>query len=484
MKRTFFLSILMCILPRLLYAQIAVFPFEDLSKDLNGVNLKISRIIAHRLKEQGFSVVGPDEVVDFLSRHHVMWTGWVDRVTADRVKRELGAQYILLGSVLEYDPVGFRFGLVMRMVDADRYRLVWADKVFFSNEDRITFLGLGEKNWDFFLSSAVEKVLSRMPQEVLRVLAKIPVLDVARVSVMPRYAGPGDKVVCRAKVEVSGAEPEEVFFVIDKVGRVLARREGDFYTASWIAPSEEGRFGVALEARWDGSFNIKKRLFVTTYYVDKTPPVFSMKFFGVKKLKNMPVMNGYVKIVPFFKKKEPIKRWLLKVIYKGEEQKTVLFYSSMGDIPPWLIWRGKSSSGALENGRYEIELTLWDRADNSYTARREIIMVKGIDTLNVKAYKEEKGIRFSISLGNYPLSLSDWRLVLWSEDGAVFYEKEGEGMPQEVFFHVKYDEQRKFYYTLELVDEAGNRWKIKRKLLVITKAKKEKKKESGWVDDF
>ncbi len=470
-------------------AQIAVFPFEDLSRDLNGVNIKVSRIIAHRLEEQGFSVVGPDEVIKFLSKHHIMWVGWVDKVTADRIKRELGVQYILLGSILEFDTQWFRFGLVLRMVDAEDYKLIWAGRAFFSDEDKITFLGLGEKSWDFFLSSAVGKVLSNIPQEVLRNLAKAPVVDVARVVVTPRYARPGENVVCKAKVEISGAEPEKIFFVVDRVGRIPARKEGDFYTADWTAPAEEGRFGVSLEVWWDGAFSTKKRLFITTYYVDSTPPVFRMKLLGVKNINGEPVVARYVKIVPVFEKKEPVKRWSFKITYKGDEEKgeearTVLFYSNMGDLPPWLVWRGKSASGLLKNGRYEIELTVWDRADNSYTVRKEVVLVRRIESVDVKAYKEENGVRFEVRVENYPLAISSWRLALWSDDGAVFYEREGSGVPKDVVFPVNPEKGRKLYYSLELVDEAGNRWKLDKRPLVITRVKIKKKKESGWVDDF
>ncbi len=467
-----------------LRAQIAVFPFEDLTLGLNGVNFKVSRMVAKRLEDMGLYVVYPEQVVGLLSEYRVMWTGWVDRVTADRISRRFDARYILLGTVLEYDPKRFAFGVSLRILDVGDYRIVWTSRTFFSEEDKISFLGIGPKGWEFFLAEALDRLLARMPAEELKAVAKAPVMDVSRAIVSPKYSRPGQEVVCKVKAEVSGKQPNKVIFEVEKVGEVVAKREGDFYVAKWISPDVEGRFGVSIEAIWGKK--LRKRMFVASYYVDKTPPVFNMKLMGAVNIKGKLVVAKKMAVGLEFERREPIKRWRFRVLSEDEGGgKEVVSYVSMGEAPSKFVWNEETESGPIGNGEYVVELTLWDRAGNSYTESRKVYVVRNLADLVVKAYQEADGIRMKIKLANFPLPISDWRVAVWSEDGEIFDEKAGEGMPREVKFSLKADGNRKLFYTVELMDESGNWWKVDRKPLVLTKVGvKERKKGSGWVDDF
>ena len=482
MKR-FILIVIFLIWSGYCFSQVAIFPFEDLSKSLNGVNFYLSSLVSQKLKDKGYSVVGPDKVADLLARYRVMWTGWVDRITAERVKRELNCQYAILGTVLSNDPERFAFGFTLRMLDLDRYKLVWSRVVFFSKRDNISILGLRKKSWDDFLKESVDKVLSDIPPEILKSMMKAPVMDVYGVDIN-RYVKPGEEVECKVRVEVSGLSPHNVFFVVDGIGRIPAKKKGHFYICEWTAPQREGRFGVTLEAFWDGTLNIKKRFFITSYYVDSTPPKFKLKLIGVRKFKGKVVVNKYVEIMPLFKRREVIKRWLFEVV-SDDEKKVVFSYSSMGDIPEKLFWRGQTFTGYAPNGNYTLRLVLWDRAGNSYKDEREVLLVRKLDNIEVKAVSLESGLKLSVSVKNYPILFSNWRIVLWDDSGSLFYEKEGEGLPSQIVLPIKHTGKSKLFYSLELIDEAGNHWRFRKERLIFTKAKSRKQqKASGWVNDF
>ena len=468
------------------YSQVAVFPFEDLSRGINGINMEIPCKIAQRLKERGFSIVQPEEVVKFLSKYHVLWTGWIDRVTADRVKRELNSQYALLGTVLEFNPKTFSFALTLRMLDLEDYKPIWSYSTFFSKEDNISFLNLRKRSWDTCLTHLIDEVVSHIPSEILRFSSRAPVVDVSRCFITPRYAKPGTRVSCRIKLESSGPSPDRLVLKVEKVGEVPIKKEGSFYEASWIAPSNEGRFGVSLEISWKG-FK-KKRIFLGTYSVDKTPPSFHLKLSGIRHVDGLPVMRDYVKIIPSLRRNEDVDRWRLEIdSEESNSTKKVLSVSSSGYIPPWFVWRGQTGKGSVPNGRYTIRLTVWDKAGNSYTDEKSLLVINNIGDIQVDAYKSGKDILLKLRLRNYPIGLRGWRITLWSEDGELFQEKSGDSLPDMVKFPGLISRPLKEIYCLvELVDKAGNRWAFRRgplKLKVFSGVKS-RKKGGGWVSDF
>ena len=470
------------------YSQIAIFPFEDLSKGVNGINMEISQRIAQNLRRRGYSVTWPREVANFLSRHHIMWTGWVDRVTADRIKRELNSQYALLGTVLEYNPKTFSFALTLRLLDLEDYKLIWSYSAFLSKEDNISFLSLRKRTWDSCLTHLMDMVVSNMPPEILKLSSKVPIVDVSRCLITPRYVRPKEKVSCRIKLESSGSDPDSVVLKVEGVGEVPLEKKGEFYEASWKSPETEGRFGVTLEVSWYGLK--RKRIFLGTYFVDNTPPSLHIKLLGVRDIGGIPIMKNYVKIVPSIKRNEVIDRWCLEIVSRGKEgDKKVLSVSNAGYIPPWFIWKGQTGKGTVPNGRYLIRLTVWDKAGNSYTDEKEILVVNSIGNPQIDIYKDgKKDILLKVRIKDYPIGFKSWKITLWSEDGEFFQEKSGESSLDDTirFPGLSSEPSKRLYCLVELVDEAGNRWvfrkgPLKPKKLVKVKTKK---KGGGWVSDF
>ena len=88
----FFLMTILVMFPGPSEAQIAVFPFEDLTRGVAGINMEISSHVAEVLREMGYQVVPPERIVTFLAANRLRWTGWSDQVTARKVEDELKAR--------------------------------------------------------------------------------------------------------------------------------------------------------------------------------------------------------------------------------------------------------------------------------------------------------------------------------------------------------------------------------------------------------
>ncbi len=465
------------------WAQIAVFPFEDLTRGAAGINMEVSSHVAEMLQEMGYQVIPPERIVNFLAANRLRWTGWSDRVTARKVENELKAQFILLGTVLEEDPERQIFGLCARILSAPNYRLVWGQTVAMSELSQISLLGLKKLAWNEMKEITLNEMLQSLPPDVGRSLSSAPTVGILQMYLHPRHARSAREITCGIKLDMSGDPPESLEFLIGKDKRIPAVKSEGYYTAAWKAPPVEGRYPVSLIARWGAPWMMEKRIFLTTFFVDNRPPKFTLKTSHGEHLSRGIAFRRHVRLVPVLDEGEPISRWRLEII-SLDEKKTVAREVRQGHLPPAFIWRGTDRTGyLLPNGPYLARLTIWDLAGNESKAEVRLLLVRQLPEVTVEALDEEKTLEVVVTVGKHPVPLTDWRFEIWDKEGNLIVRKEGEGTPPAI----KVPNKKGLRYTLELRDDFGNKLLLRNKKLKIVKAGAyggKTKKLKRWINEF
>jgi hypothetical protein len=123
--------------------RVVLLPVENLS-GTNASMREVQTAIEVALRRK-FDVVSGDILEQFLSRHRLRFTGGVDPEIAVAAREELGADAILVSSLLSYRGVAPPvFGLTMRLVSAaERPTILWIDQQSFAGDESPGLLRLG-----------------------------------------------------------------------------------------------------------------------------------------------------------------------------------------------------------------------------------------------------------------------------------------------------------------------------------------------------
>jgi len=487
MKKLFFFLVggLFLLGAALAKAQIAVFPFEDVSKDINGVDVEVSKLVAEKLQEAGFEVIPPERILTFMAQNRIRWTGWVERLTALKVYRELGADLILVGTVTDKDQEKGLFGVTLRLVRATDYQLLWSKTAALATEEKVSLLGLQKLDFQKVREQVITSLVKDLPEELKEMKSFPPEVEIGDVFLRPRFARPGHLIECAVKLNLSGSKPQKIFFILPDGRKVPAIEDESrkLFLALWKAPRKEGRYPVNILFQWGPPWNLKKELFLSTFVVDNSPPRLSLKIRRGEKMGEVIAFRRYVTIVPVLENSEPISRW--QMVITGEEGNEVLNIEQPGGLPEAFNWRGSDAGGhKLPKGRYHLKLTVWDKAGNSATATADFLVVKDPPKVTIEAKKASEGIEIDLKVKDHPVPLSNWYLEVWDEEGNLLGELEGEGKPKG---KIVVPAQGKLFYSLEVRDVLGNRYLVRNQKLkpVILRAAKEKKDESKkWLEDF
>jgi TolB-like protein len=123
---------------------IAVFPIENLS----GVAAPLKPIrglIVDQLKKKGFNVLDDEALEAFMVRNRVRYTGGIDALTAQAIKKETGVEGIVIASLELYsDAVPPKAALTARLISAgENPSVAWMDGVGLAGDDSPGILALG-----------------------------------------------------------------------------------------------------------------------------------------------------------------------------------------------------------------------------------------------------------------------------------------------------------------------------------------------------
>jgi hypothetical protein len=140
---------------------LVVFPSIDLAwgkADRQTVDERLYRALAAR----GIDLVPEPELLDFLTRHRLRYTGGVSKDQRERLVEELGARSVLLTSIDAFETEAPpRVALNAWIVSLPGGTIVWANEVALAGEQRRGALGRGE-------IQTVDALLDRALAELLR----------------------------------------------------------------------------------------------------------------------------------------------------------------------------------------------------------------------------------------------------------------------------------------------------------------------------
>ncbi len=466
-----------------LAGRMALLPLADLSQGANSVNLPLTKVLFHELEKRGFEMVPEREVLSFLARHRIRWTGYIDEFNVLGMNREIGADLVLLGTVTQWGGIGDSVGMVLYLIKADGNRLVWSRTSAYSRWDVRHLLGLGDaKSINDLVPRVLDDLLATLPNGVRRFASALPLCDAGGGLVVPRYAKGGEVVTCSVKLRCMGEIPTSVYLKLGSGGSLIPMEKvGSRYVAKWKAPMEDGRYPVSLVLEWNHGSGRKREFFLSSYWVDNSPPRFALELKKGVLLGGKVVFRHHIVMLPRFSHPEPLSRWSIEIV--DRKGGTVVDEHGEGNLPRVLVWRGQTSGGNLLNvGDFTITLRVWDRAGNVASASKQVLLRRAPPKVTVEALREGKRVEIRVDGNNGDVPLSYWRLVVRDKKGTLLKEVEGKGLPARLEIPANGDKE--VMCTVEARDLLGNRVKMVNKTLKVVTMREKKEQKGKWVEEF
>jgi len=500
-----FFSIFFILIFKIVYAQIVIFPFEDLSSSDYGINFEIPEKIAKKLSKEGFQVVPPKEVIPLLIKLRKPNFFQLDFTLLREVYKKFNAQYILLGSIgnLQKEPPAI--SMVVKLVDVSTGKIVWGKSVSFSSENFISFLGLKKTDYESMMNKVHKTLLSNFKDPLATIKKIAPTVDIQEVVFNSRYLQPGKTVECIVRMVFSGPKPSFIGVEVeDNIGKRLIPlnkyTNKRSYITFWKAPKKEGRYPVVLVVTWGNKWKITKRIFIGRYYVDNTPPNLNLVIRGAKKKNGKVLVKDVLEIIPkvvgnsnsnFIGRGNGISKWQIE-IYSKDKNTLILKEAYPGELPKFLTWYAKGGMNILPPGDYLIKFKVWDLAGNQNEVEKEILLITDPPTPQVVVYDGKEKNLMEIEINKNFIPLVRVYLEIFNKNGKKIAEikKEGapfEGIKKEIILD-KNDIKslNTLYYNAIIEDELKNK-KILRRLPVIVKKAEEGPMRATfktWIDEF
>lgn len=473
---------------------VAVFPIEDMSEGLNGVDFELTEQVSLDIEKKGLDLIAGQEMISFMARNRIRRLGALDTLNIFRIRDELGADFVLYGTVYskklsEYPVVG----LSLYLVRTDDARIIWSNSGGLSRDDVQNFLGISEPSSKSELMYLLrENVFNTWPKELEFVEKQQLAFDIENVQLDPKYIRPGDEIRCYVKVRPfwSSQETPKVYFKVK--GRVyLAQETKDqgLFEASWIGADRDGAYPVTLVLNWPSG--TKKVAFLGTYFIDSKPPQVSINLKGVR-LQGTVAFRDQVLIIPHMIEREPISKWKISVVDDTGEE--LMSDKGEGNLPQRFVWRGERATGGrlAPEGIYQVVLKAWDRAKNMGITSQHVLFAKNPPNMILET--ENIGPDMTVSLksaGNIPIAF--WRMEMRSDTGELIKVVDGQDLPAKVeVANAQQQDNSKVKCILTVKDVLGNqvRKEIKDLQIFALKSDDNEKKinlssrESGWIEEF
>ena len=467
---------------------VAVFPVEDLSQGRNGVNFPLTEFLQQNLSERGHEIVPSSRIISFMARYRIRWLGFLDTSHIFQVHDDLGADYLLLGSVtqLQEDPVA-SLGMVLTVVRSRDGRVVWTDVGAMSQADISNLLGIDEPESvadllpvlanDLLNGWPAVKDDSRTGQRVL----------VESTSLSPRFVMPGEMVHCSVKIRTAAGRDDlsrVLLMVGDDDFLPMREEKKNFYTVSWVAPDRNGSLPVSLILHYHTGD--KEVFFAGNYQIDNRAPKLTLNIKG-KKVNNHTAFSRRLIIQPLWQDPEPISRWSLTV--RNLDGDVMIAGEGKRTLPKRFFWKGQRPDGhKAYDGIYDVVLQVWDRAGNVTAASEKVLLTSTPPIPRVTAEIGAENLVVSLD-GDSEIPVDFWTSEILFSDGEVVLVDQGSELPVEL--QVPYpllEEKRKLECVVVIRDVLGNRIRKKIKDLMQyvapTDEKEEAPKHEEWVTEF
>ena len=496
---------------------IALFPLHDVDDGWIGANLPLTRMLADELADNGYEIIDLDTVITFMAENRIRTPGYLETFYISLARNVLGAPFLLLGTVTHRkEGSKASLGLTLNLVRTRDAKTMWTHVSSFSVTEEPNILGIGEpRSSKEVLPILLDEIIGELPSKSINGEQSIKAADVVTkkqpdsptidtVVVTPRYARPDDEIHCRLRLRNTWPEkltPQLFFKVNDQLyPATVSADSARIYEGTWTAGEESDRVSVFLVARWP-QYNRSEPFLLNFYTVDETPPFYKLTFNGVKKLSGhrFPVFYRELEIIPSIINPEIISKWRLTISNERGEKMNELI--DKGSVPPNFSWRAGDEFGSFPAGTYIVELETWDLAGNSAQTDKEVELDRTLPRMNVQVKRRDKYMTMKLRKIGSILPITLWQLDLWTEEGRVLTQTEGEKLPAEINVELPdFARDKKIQGILTYIDgfgrgrrlsfrdlfpETGKRHKGKPKK---AKAEAGKKKPEGvsesWVDEF
>lgn len=473
---------------------IAVFPLQDLGAGSNDVNLPLSRILADYLARNGNEIIGVDTVITFMANNRIRTAGELESFNAVRVREELRAGFVLLGTVIQRkerpDPT---FALTLSLVRTNDARTIWSYAGSVTTADKRNALGINEPlSTEELQYLLLDEMFEGWPWQRINEVQALEVVNIDSIKLEPYQVRPGGEIRCRVRIRdnwtVSGG-PRIFFKVGEQIYPATVSEDRKTFEGSWVAGDESARYAVHLLLEWP-QYKRTETVLLGSYIIDGTPPFLELELLGGEIYEGRTVFDRQVVIVPKLIIPKPLAQWRLSINYLLPEG-DLAFIGDMrgkGNLPKNLVWKGNRNYG---DGTYEIIIEAWDRAGNSAMTRKLAEFSKALPEVTLALDKEEDEMVMDMKYaGKVPLRY--WRLEMWSKEGRLLTKAEGSELPVKVGFtppeSLQNQDMTGFVF---MQDTLGKKSRVKvEELLPELKKAPEKKEEKptgiseSWVDEF
>ena len=473
---------------------IAVFPLQELGEGRNDANLLFSRVLAEHLADNGNQIIGPETVIEFMAANRIRTLGHLDTLQVSSAEKDLGAAFVLLGTVSQRkERPEATLGLTLTLVRTYDARTVWSYIGSFSVGQERKILGIGEpRTTDDLIPLALQEIVAQWPWRTISQAQQVSAINLDLTMIRPRHVRPGDEVRGRVRLRESwpaGREPRVFFKVDDQLYPTITTGDGSTYEADWVAGEQNGQHQVMLLVEWP-QYQRSESVLLGNFLVDGTPPLFEITLPGTTEVDGIPVFTTWLKIRPRMIVRKPLSQWRLSLISSNEGE--IGDATGQGNMPRELVWKGRGTGvgGDVGDGLYEVVLEAWDQAGNYAKASKQVMMKRAMTKLAMSADRDEQDISIELDKSDR-IPLKYWRLEMWTKEGKILTQTEGQELPAKVEFELPETGSQEVEGFLSYQDILGK--KVFKKLsdfLPDSKPKKAGKKEKSngisekWVDEF
>jgi len=495
MKRTnilYFLSVLIFLVVNLyltgfVFAQsvnnIAVLPIQDLTHGANGVNFNCTNMLEEDLSKHGIETVSNQQIMSFLVRHRIRWTGYIDSYDAFLLGKELKTDYVLLGTICQYNnKIDPRVGLTLILLNTKTASNVWAWVGSLSIKDFIHPLGLFEpKNVASLLPFLINKAVKSFPKNIELKGRILPCCTIKNVIIRPRFVRPSDSVTCIVRVNhLNGKINPIIKLYLNNRYITLKHLYGNEYKIIFNAPIKQGCFPVYLIYQLNNRLH---KLYAGNVVVDSKAPKVRLIARGIH-IWNAIALKKRLIILPRLTNPEPISRWQIAVCTLDGSK--ILSQDGPGPLPSKFFWRGQDASGAMvATGVYKIVLNIWDMAGNKAQASIRVAVIRTPPKIKVSSKFIDNKLFLTVT-NDTDIPLSFWRLEIF-EGNNLLYTDIGSKLPETINLFIPNNKSTRLSCIVTARDIFGNITKKKfATTIVIQHGKKASKKRvnNNWTPTF
>ncbi|ADH85462.1 hypothetical protein [Desulfurivibrio alkaliphilus] len=484
--------------------RLAVLPVEDLSRGDNGMNPTITEHLRHALEQRGVRQVAAAEVRDFMVRHRIRQLGRIDSRQALALYRELGADYLLLGTVTQsrqQEPPGL--GLTLQLIRSAEARLLWAGGAELSRADLRRLLTIAEpRELSKLEQQVVAAALADWPRDfTLLQPGKAPLPPAARVELTPDIARPGEQITCRIypldpvdqvdQVDpgIREAEQEVAVLIDNQQWRAVYQADSGYYEVSWPAPAADGHYSVRVRLGLaTPAASAEHRLFrAGTLLVDGSGPRLHLTLRG-QELNGSVVLRDRLRIVAAMEQPEPLSAWEIEVL--DDQRRVMRAEDGRDNLPSGFRWQGRRQDGRpVPDGHYRVRLTVWDRAGNQGTAEAPFLVLRQPPPLQTSLVHRADGLRLHLAAGDAP-PVTTWQLELRNEQQQIVFAADGDRLPVELALPAAVVAAEPVLLLVRGRDQVGNQIRLERRDLFRQENGEEESSDTDeadsdyWTVDF